>query len=393
MNTLESINPQEVGERLRNAREASRLTQKDAADKVGFARTTLVSIEKGERRLRMSEAQKLAELYRTSINALLRAEAIHVDISPRFRKLEGAKDAAVVSAAELLNNLAKAEVELENLLGIVRSKVYVPERPIMPGDVRAQAEQDAQELRQYLGLGNSPISDIVMLLEMDLNIRVYVRKIEGSISGLFVYDDALGPCILVNANHRRDRRTQTAANECAHFISARREAEVLLEDESFISREERYANAFGRAFLTPARAVMQKHREIRAGADTLTRRHIITLSHYFRVSREAMVRRLEELGLVKKGAWEWFTANGGITDAHARQVLGDLDVVDSERISAQSPTTLRLSMLASEAHRRGLLSEGQLARLLCISRVELRGILEISDAEGNEVHGAPKFLE
>ncbi len=83
-------------------------------------------------------------------------------------------------------------------------------------------------------------------------------------------------------------------------------------------REERYANAFGRAFLTPARGVMQKFHEVTAGSDRLTRRHVIILAHFFGVSREAMVRRLEELGLTKPGTWDWFQSNGGITDEQAR---------------------------------------------------------------------------
>ena len=77
-----------------------------------------------------------------------------------------------------MSELAKAEVELENLLGIKRVRNFPPERPILPGDVRAQAEQDASELRQRLGLGQSPISDIVTLLEMELGVRTYVRRLD-----------------------------------------------------------------------------------------------------------------------------------------------------------------------------------------------------------------------
>ena len=81
------------------------------------------------------------------MNALLRQEAVHVDLAPRFRKLFSSKDKAENEAAELLAELATAEVELENLLGIKRVRNYPAERPILPGDVRAQAEHDATELR------------------------------------------------------------------------------------------------------------------------------------------------------------------------------------------------------------------------------------------------------
>lgn len=387
MTLLEQMSPIEAGERLRVAREGADVTQATAATSIGVARTTIVAIEQGERRVRLDEVQKLAKLYGTSVNALLRREAVHVDLAPRFRKLPGNHDGAADVAAGLLASLAKAEVELENLLGVERVRNYPPERPILKGDVRTQAENDAAELRQRLGLGNAPIADFVTLLEMEMGVRVYVRRFDGRISGLFAYDDALGACMLLNANHRRERRTQSAGHETGHFISTRRQPEILHDHETENSREERYANAFARALLTPSRGVMQKFQEVTAGSDRLTRRHVIVLAHFYGVAREAMVRRLEELSLVKPGTWDWFEGNGGITDEQARQVLGDLGAPDLQKAEADRPTTLRLNLLADEVHRQGLLSEGQLARLLHLDRIELREILSNDETEGDEGDG------
>src|ERR1041384_214171 len=388
MSVLDQLPSVEIGERLRLAREAVKIKQAQAADAIKVARTTIVAIEKGERRARMNELQQLARLYQTSVNVLLRQEAIHIDLAPRFRSMISAEDTAADQAVALLAELARAEVERENLLGIKWTRNYPPERPLLPGDVRAQAENDAMELRQRLGLGIAPITDVVTLLEMELGIRVYVRRFDGRICGLFAYDETLGACILLNANHPRVRRNQTAGHEMGHFISTRRQPEVLRLKKGANSREERYADAFGRAFLTPARAVMQKFQEVTAGSDKLSRRHVIILSHFFGVSREAMVRRLEELHLVKQGIWDWFEANGNITDEQARQVLGDLSAPDIYKAEADRPTTLRLNLLASEAYRKELFSEGQLARMLHLDRVELREILtsqELEEGETDEV--------
>jgi len=394
MSILEEMSPEHVGERLRIAREKANFTQEDAAQEIDVARTTLVAIEQGHRRARIGEVQRLAKAYGTSVNALLREEAVHVDLVPRFRKLLTSKDKAESEAAELLASLATAEVELETLLGIKRVRNYPPERPILPGDVRAQAEHDATELRHTLGLGMRPVTDIVTLLELELGVRVYVRRIDGRISGLFAYDDALGPCVLLNASHPRERRNQTAGHEWGHFMSSRRSPEILHRNETENTREERYANAFGRAFLTPARGLMQKFHEVTAGSDRLTRRHVIILAHFFGVSREAVVRRLEELGLTKPGTWDWFESQGGVTDEQGRQVLGDLVAVDREKAEADQPTTLRLTLLAAEAHRQGLLSEGQLGRLLHLNRIELRGILDNQENEGIEADGImPNVLD
>lgn len=382
-NPLTKLASADVGERLRKARDAAKITQAAAAAALGMARTTLLSIEQGQRPIRVDELQQLAKLYGTSVNALFRQEAIHPDLIPRFRKATGSSDTAIDEAAQLLNDLVKAEVELENLLGISRSRNYPQERPILPGDVRIQAEQNAAELRQWLGLGLGPVRDIVTLLELQLGIRVYLRRLPATISGLFAHDATVGACMLLNANHRRDRRAQSGAHELGHFMSTRNESDVLHDATGEQSREERYANIFARAFLTPANAVLQKFQEVTAGSPRLTRRHVIVLAHAFGVSREALVRRLEELELCKPGTWDWFQANGGITDEQERQVLGDLIEPDPHKAEMTRPTSLRLGLMAREAWRRELLSEGQLARLLHVDRVELREIVEdVDDEEG-----------
>ena len=217
------------------------------------------------------------------------------------------------------------------------------------------------------------------------------RQLDARVSGLFAHDEQVGACMLLNANHPRERRAQSAAHELGHFVSSRQSPDVLYRDGREGSREERYANAFGRAFLTPARAVMRRFRDITQGSSHLTRRHVILLAHAFGVSREAMVRRLEELDLTKPGTWDWFQANGGITNGQARQVLGELADVDTDPIDAKRPTTLRLSLLAAEAWRQELLSEGQLGRLLHLDRVELRQILDGVEVEGVDADGAPKL--
>ena len=385
----EKIQSAEVGSRLRTAREAHGITQAKAADHIGITRTTLIAIEQGKRRIQTTELSRLARLYGTSANALLREEAVHVDLLPRFRSFPRKTRQPTEDAARILNDLVRAEVELENLLGIERTRNFPPERPLMPGDVRIQAENDAIELRQRLGLGSAPVRDLVSLLELELGVRVYVRPLDSSISGLFAYDDHVGGCMLLNVKHPPARRTFTAAHELGHLVSSRRKPDVFGSEEFDVSREERYANVFARAFLTPMRTVTDLYREITSGSDILTRRHVILLAYRFGVSREAIVRRLEEIGVVKRGAWDWFEANGGITDEQARQVLGDHTFA---ALDTKPATELRLYLLASEVRRQDLLSEGQLARLLCIDRVELRKLLDDVEAEKGEMkNGMPRL--
>lgn len=385
----EDANVVDVGRRLRISREVAGMSQAHAAANVKVARTTLVAIEKGQRAVRFAELRFLARQYGTSVNALLRRESVYTDLVPRFRKLPGCKDASWAEAVRLLADLVRAEVELENLLGITPPRNFPPQRLLLPGDVRAQAENDATELRQKLGLGLEPVRDLMSLLGLDLGIRVYVRPLAPQVSGLFAFDEQVGACMLLNATHPRERRVQSAARGLGHLVSNRHCPDVHYLAGGERACEERYATAFGRAFLTPARTVMQSFRDVMQGASQLTRRHVILLAHTFGVSREALVRRLEELDLTKPGTWDWFQANGGITNQQAGQVLGDLTGRDRDPIDSKCPTTHRLSLLAAEAWRQELLSEGQLARLLRLDRVQLCEILDGVETEGVDANGAP----
>lgn len=389
---VKKLNNTEIGRRLRVARESMNLTQANVAREINMARTTLISIEQGQRRIRINELQKLAALYKISANAILRDEVVCPDLVPRFRRLGQSTDTTVEEAIQILNVLVSAETELENALGIKRVKQYLPERQVLHGDIRERAEQNAQELRNWLGLGPGLILDIVSILEQRLGIRVYLRKIDSKISGLFAYGEDVGACILLNANHPIDRIRQSAAHELGHFYLARQRVEILTKDNVPNSREERYANHFARCFLTPAREVKERFANITAGQSHFTRRHVIILAHEGGVSREAMVRRLEELSLVKKGTWDWFLSNGGITDEQARQVLGDLPERHVGVSQSGRFVPPRLGLLVREASKRNLYSEGQFAQLLRLSRHEVREVLdgvEKEQEEANEISRLP----
>ncbi|SER13409.1 helix-turn-helix domain-containing protein [Sphingobium sp. YR768] len=390
MTDLVEISAQELGRRLRLARETAGVKQERAAEAIGTSRPTLVSIEQGVRKVRIQEIQKLAQLYGMSVNALLRREAVHTNLIPRFRRLRESEDEHTLEAIGVLNDLIKADIEIENVLGIRRKTNYPPERGIDQGDVVELAERHAEELRKWLGLGPGPIADIFSIIELGLGIRLYQRCLSPSskIAGLFTYDEDVGACIFLNASHPLPRRIQSAAHELGHFIGTRRNPEVLEENERFLSREERYANAFGRAFVAPTESFAESFRRLKEITGKVTRRLIVLLAQEYNISRQACVLRLEDLGLANKGTWGWFQDNGGITEEHVRDVLGDVGArPDPAKTDAQRQVSHRLSLMAHAAWKRDLMSEGQLADLLRIDRLELRGIIDQIELEESELDG------
>lgn len=387
MNEPNDVGRIQLGERLRIARERADLTQSQAAAVVNVARTTLLAIEQGKRVAKLQELQLLASAYGISVNALLRREANRIDLVPQFRRLAHSTTEESISAARLLQDLVSAEIELENALGVSRMFSYPRETPLLPGDIAEQAEHDATELRRFLGIGNGPIFDLLGLLELQLGIRVYLRPIDSKISGLFAFDDHAGACILLNSNHRTERVRLSAAHEVGHFLGNRRMPQLDSVEVHHSSREERYATSFSFSFLMAAQAMKSLFSEITAGQSHLTRKHIIVMAHHFGVSREALVRRLEYLKLVKAKTWDWFADNGGISDAQAFEVVGSKDSGFEPAQNLVGLVPRRLALLASEAFKRELYSEGQLSQLLALDRQDLRSILrdESDDSlEGND---------
>lgn len=375
---LDRIDRKELGDRLRAARARAGLTQNDAAERIRLARTTIVAIEKGDRRVRAEELKHLADIYQTSVGALVRSGAVTVNLAPRFRAMPATQDAPTIASANLLNALVSAEVELERLLDASLPQNYPLERPILTGDVREQAEEAALEIRHRFGLGLGAISDIVSFLELELGVRVFIRPLpSGSISGLYAYEEIAGACILLNRNHPPSRRALTAAHELGHFVSARHKPDVYDEASDMTSREERYANAFAFAFLMPSVAVRRRFQEYSQGGRTFSPRHLILMAHAFHVSPPAMCRRLEDLKLLQAGTWDSIHERG-FSGEHVKSVLGDR----SNEVKNGTPP--RLWFLISESYRHGLKSEGQLAEMLQMDRLEIRELLDAMGAEDAE---------
>lgn len=379
MARLEDIPATEIGERLRIARTSAKKTQDDAAGILSVSRPTLISIEKGQRKVKIEELERLGEFYGTSLNRLLASETLHLDLQGRFRKI-GDDEQEANEAVALLNRLASASYELERLLGIRFSPSYPPEQPITSGSVERQGEDAAAALRHKLGIGLSPISDIVSLLENELEIRVFVRGLPSRIAGIFAYDQAVGACILLNAKHPWERRALTAAHETGHFISNRSMVDMVEVNEISQNADERFSNAFSYAFMMPPAAIRKRFHEIMESDKRFTPKHLILLAHSFHVSTEAMCLHLERLELLPRGTYESMRERG-FNKEFVRGIVGDL-APGANTV----PSNPRLANLVSSAYRRGLVSEGQLAAMLGIDRLEVRQMLDMfGSAEGDDL--------
>lgn len=361
-----------LGERLRRARSNANLTQDAVASELGISRTTLVAIEKGQRRVRPDELLQLGRLYKVQVGRLSAPDAIHVDLSAKFRRTEGREPGPeVAESIAVLNRLATGAAELERITGVELRRDYPPAIRIKPQGLHQQAEDAATSLRQRLGVGLGRIDDLFSLFELELGIRVFNRPLAGSVSGLYAFDPAIGACVLINSLHPRKRRIQSLAHEVGHFVSDRSHADVLDDQPVSHSIEERFARRFGPALLMPAGAVRSRFDDVIESEQGFSIRQLVLLAHQFGVATEAMARRLEELDLLPSGTWESMKDRKFNTRME-RSVLGD---PEPEHRPPMVPP--RLAFLAAVAAERELLTEGQLCDLLVVDRLELRASLAV----------------
>ncbi len=373
---LNDIDRRALGRRLQEARKARRFTQQEAAEHLGVARTSLVAIEKGERRLTPRELIDLAGYYGRSVSDFVTPRTVHhQDFVPQFRaalRREAATDDAFEFSAGELQALAEDYLELESLCRMPMPHSYPSQYDISDVSPEQAAEEVAATERNRLGVGDGPLSSLRERLENDVGLRVFYFEMPSRISGIFAFTEALGGCIGVNSKHPRDRRNWGLAHEYGHFLTSRFQAEVTFVIESKrVSARERFADSFAKCFLMPAPGLNRRFSDLNRSSESgITLAHILTLANLYQVSVQSLILRLEELRRLPTGTWERLVVEG-FKVREAQQLLG---------IDANPPIRdtlpLRYKTLAVYAFNEGLLSEGQLARMLRTDRVSARVLVE-----------------
>lgn len=390
VNILDSINVQELGMRLQQARKQRGLTQAQAAQIIDVARTTITAIEKGERRIKADELIQLARAYGRQVSDFVRSRpqiepfAVQFRSSPRRTNEDNEQIAAYI---EQFEELCQDYFELEQLVDSPLTHKYPPEYKIGALPLARAAETIAQEERNRLGLGDGPVPLLRDLLEQDVGIRIFYLEIKPShkFSAMYTFNQQLGACIAINSSHPEERRRMSLAHEYAHFLVHRYKAEVLVSDAHQRKPEsERFADYFAIDFLMPTVGLTRRYYDIYQSQGKFTPADLCTLAHYYGVSVEALTQRLEDLKLLPTGTWSRLR-DSGFRVQKAQQELG---LKTSPTVDDLLPK--RYQYLAVHAYDQEKITEGQLAQFLRVDRLKARHMAALLRKEtGNgmkEVH-------
>lgn len=373
---LDQIDPKTMGARLQEARKARGMTQQAVAERMEMARTTLVAIEKGERRLTPEELIKLAAICGRPVSEFVSRQVVTAGFVPQFRtewRDDFDQDDGLAKAGDELQRLAEDYAELERMCGLPMPRAYPPTYETTGSSPEQAAEEIAIAERNRLGIGDGPISNLRDRLETDVGLRIFYFAMPPKVSGVFAYNDVLGGCVGINANHPRDRRNWSLSHEYGHFLTNRYRAEItFLSERKRQSALERFADTFAENFLMPAsglnRRFTEMHRSNPSGQISLAQ--LCTLADLYQVSVQALIIRLEKLKRMPTGTWDRLESEG-FKPRKAQQLLG-IDANPAEQYMLPR-RYLNLSVMAYEKE---MLSEGQLARFVRSDRVSARVLVE-----------------
>lgn len=404
------ITQQELGRRLRQAREACRMTQDAVADRLGVSRPTISQMEAGNRAVTSIELSELAYLYGRDLSEFLADEFRTDDVlSALFRaQPEVIGDEVVI---EKLRECVALGRELSNLERLVHGRRplaypanYNAEAPRNKWEAIQQGVDIAEAERRRLGLGDGPVSSLIELLDKQ-GVRTGQVELPEEISGVAFTDPSLGLFVVVNKEHPILRRRFSLAHEYAHVlldrdrsgvVSAIGDRDDLIEvrANSFAANFlmpadglERYVNALGKGLPSRPRSEAFDnggviHGEIRTapGSQEIQLYDVVQLAHHFGVSRLAAIFRLNNLKMVSDDDVQRMRKLE--EDGKGKELAKLLDLPELDHQKARNEFRRRFLGLAMEAYRRGQITKAKLRELAILVGLKSRELTSLMRGAG-----------
>jgi Zn-dependent peptidase ImmA (M78 family)/transcriptional regulator with XRE-family HTH domain len=413
-----AIDQTELGRRIRQARESCGMTQDEVAEKLGVSRPIIVQIEQGKRPVSGLELQTLSYLFARDMRDLLADEFAEDDVvHALFRSHEDVGEEGVKQALRDCIALGHELTNLEDLLGISRATVTVATYSYAFPRSRWEAiqigEYVAVEERRRLGLGSAPLGDVSSLLEAQ-GVRTGTVSMPDSVSGLTISHPNVGPFVVINEGHSRERRRFSLCHEYAHVLLDKDAIGMVSRVTERDDLREVRANSFAANFLLPEQGVRQfvaalgKGSASRIHADIFDESGVVAidsrtdpatqeiqlydavqLAHSYGVSVPSTLYRLRNLKLLSEPEFEKLRAMD--EEGRSRKIAVAFGVETDRSFEQRGEFQRRFLALGLEALRREKISQAkfmQLAERVGVSQWTAQDLLVnagIDDSEPQSV--------
>ncbi|MBP0459497.1 helix-turn-helix domain-containing protein [Streptomyces montanisoli] len=353
----------ETGERVAQERTQAGLSQRELAVRAELSQSTLARIETGERSaLTVAELDRIATALGVPLTLLTKGNPVRQRMQVAARASEGAEE-----------DLRRAEGLAGEILALDdRLDRYVPDghrgdrqrasrlkRPLTRvADPEREGRSLAEELRERLGLGFGPVSDLDELVESAIRLDTAALTLPPGVSGFTALDpDREVTISVVNASHVPERQRFSLAHELGH---------VLLSDGVSAHRldgrrtpAEKRCDAFARHLLAPAEGVRRWMECL--SAPEPGRRECAMAARHYGVSLTVLLIQCKELGLLTNAQ---ATKMKGLTGRELAWTYGwgPQYIVECEAAARVRPPR-RIMERAVEAYRSGHIGVRAIASL------------------------------
>lgn len=270
--------------RLSLARKRRRLTAKALAERTGLAQDTISRLEAGNHQPDESTVAKFVRELGYPAEFFYDADPEDIDtgaVSFRsFSKMSARERDAAIAAGSLGLQLS----------AWVEERFSLPAPNLLDLSYETDPEIAAISLRQFWGLGERPIGNLLALLETN-GVRIFsLSENTASVNAFSFWRDGK-PYVFLNNFKTAESSIFDAAHELGHLVMHRH------GDPKETRSAEREADSFASAFLMPARDVKARI------SRRVTIETVLRAKFRWRVSAMAMAYRLNALGLIS--GWQY----------------------------------------------------------------------------------------
>lgn len=316
------------GERLKIARMWRNLSATQLADLTGFSRQTISMLENGKlMNPEFATVQKLSEKLEFPVTFFLEETKINLNESTTyFRSLLTTNKKYRVEQEEKIKFIAIVYNMLSEYLEF--EKVNLPQIP-----TNATPQEAANILREYWGLGNRPIENIVYLAESNGLIVTDFETATGDVDAFshkITSDDMETYLIGYSKNKRTAARIHfDVAHEIGHILLHNWREDLECIDKEEFKEIELQAHAFASAFLLPED---EFRKDVSPYATNLA--YYTELKRTWKVSIAAMIRRAKDLDIITADDYSRLMRN------MQKQGIRKIEPLDDELVTAE-PSLLR----------------------------------------------------
>jgi XRE family transcriptional regulator, fatty acid utilization regulator len=354
----------EIGTRIKDEREKRNLTQEELASQAKIeSYQTLGKIERGERKdLKTTELQKIAEALGVSIGYLLG------EFTRPLKSLIFWRKEPTSTQKTALENRLHSFIEdysfLEEVLN--QNKKIRQALPVFSLHPSTTSYEDAHEvaefIRKTLDLGGQPSSSLRSCLEENFDVKVLYEDL-GDCSAACTRDQS-SVAVMINKKESLWRQNYNLAHELYHLITWNPEIlKKIKADPSLDKRNEELAENFAAGLLIPAEDLKDDFRRVNEEGK-ISPTDVMVLSSKYKVSTEATIYRLLNLGCILKG-----DATKLLSEVHRESLSKENSIKFSEKL-------VRLAFLAYQKEK---ISKARLAQIVGVSLIDLPNLLAAYD--------------